>query len=217
MDVNLVLIRKDGSTKNFSLPSNVTIIGRREDCDLCIPLMVVSRKHCQFSVEDDKLSLRDLGSRNGTFINGTQIEESHINAGDRVQIGPVSFAIQIDGQPVGDSAILKTPKHLSEPEDIVLNQEYSIAIFRIFQETLTNIARHAEAAKVEATLRRHPGKIEMRVQDDGKGIEKKQISDPKSYGLIGMHERVHSLGGELRIEGIKDRGTTIVVVMPLNM
>lgn len=105
---------------------------------------------------------------------------------------------------------------LSEPEDIVLDQEYSIAIFRIFQETLTNIARHAEAAKVEATLRRQPRKIEMRVQDDGKGIEKKQISDPKSYGLIGMHERVHSLGGELRIEGIKDRGTTIVMVMPLS-
>jgi len=111
---------------------------------------------------------------------------------------------------------------ISEPEDIVLDQERSIAIFRIFQETLTNVARHADATKVEATLRRESGRIEMRVRDDGKGIEKEQILDPKSYGpksygLIGMYERVHSLGGQLRIEGIKNRGTTVEVMMPLNM
>ena len=104
----------------------------------------------------------------------------------------------------------------SEPDDIVLDQERSIAIFRIFQETLTNIARHAQAAHVKATLRRESGCIELRVRDDGKGIQKKQISDPKSYGLIGMYERVHSLGGELRIEGIKNQGTTVDVKIPLN-
>jgi len=118
MDVNLVLIRKDGTTKDFAMPSSVTVVGRREDCDLCIPLMIVSRRHCQLNVENNKLNIRDLGSRNGTFINGRQIEESIIKAGDRVQIGPVSFAVQIDGKPASDSAILNPPKSVSKSDDV---------------------------------------------------------------------------------------------------
>ena len=105
---------------------------------------------------------------------------------------------------------------ISNPEDIVLDQEPSIAIFRIFQETLTNIARHANASEVKATLINEFGRVEMRVRDNGKGIDKKQTSDPKSYGLIGMYERVHSLGGDLIIRGIKNKGTTIEVSIPIN-
>ena len=118
MDVNLVLLRKDGSTKNFAMPSTVTVIGRREDCDLCIPLMIVSRKHCQLNIEEDKLNVRDLGSRNGTFINGRQIEASAVSPGDRIKIGPVSFAVQIDGDPASDSAILSPPKSISTSDDV---------------------------------------------------------------------------------------------------
>lgn len=118
MDVNLVLLRKDGSTKNFAMPSTVTVIGRREDCDLCIPLMIVSRKHCQLNIEEDTLNVRDLGSRNGTFINGRQIEASAVAPGDRIKIGPVSFAVQIDGNPASDSAILSPPKSISKSDDV---------------------------------------------------------------------------------------------------
>jgi len=118
MDVNLVLLRKDGSTKNFAMPSTVTVIGRREDCDLCIPLMIVSRKHCQLNIEQDKLNVRDLGSRNGTFINGRQVEASAVSPGDRIKIGPVSFAVQIDGDPASDSAILNPPKSISKSDDV---------------------------------------------------------------------------------------------------
>ena len=118
MDVNLVLLRKDGSTKNFAMPSTVTVIGRREDCDLCIPLMIVSRKHCQLNIEEDQLNVRDLGSRNGTFINGRQIEASVVAPGDRIKIGPVSFAVQIDGNPASDSAILSPPESISKSDDV---------------------------------------------------------------------------------------------------
>ena len=118
MDVNLVLLRKDGSTKHFAMPGTVTVIGRREDCDLCIPLMIVSRKHCQLNIEEDKLNVRDLGSRNGTYVNGRQIEASTVEAGDRIKVGPVSFAVQIDGNPASDSAILNPPKSISKSDDV---------------------------------------------------------------------------------------------------
>jgi pSer/pThr/pTyr-binding forkhead associated (FHA) protein len=99
MDVNLVLFKKDGSRKAFSLPSTVTIIGRRHNCDLCIPLKSVSKRHCQLNQDEGVLKIRDLGSRNGTILNGKRIDEATIQAGDAVKIGPLAFVFQIDGQP----------------------------------------------------------------------------------------------------------------------
>lgn len=99
MDVNLVLFKKDGSKKNFSLPSNITIIGRRHDCDLCVPLMVVSRRHCRLSQNDETLKVRDLDSRSGTFLNGKRVSEATVQAGDYLTIGPLTFLLQIDGEP----------------------------------------------------------------------------------------------------------------------
>lgn len=106
-------------------------------------------------------------------------------------------------------------EYRSDPEDIILDQDRSIAIFRIFQETLTNVTRHAEATNVRVNLKRYRGGIEMRIQDDGKGISEKQLSDPRSYGLIGMNERVHALGGKLKVEGSDGHGTTVEVVIPI--
>ena len=116
MKINLVLFKKNGTTKSFPLPSAVTVIGRRQDCDLCIPLMIISRKHCEFNQDQGQLTIRDLGSRNGTFVNGLQIENSQLDAGDRINIGPLTFAVQIDGVPADDSATLLPTKHLAEPE-----------------------------------------------------------------------------------------------------
>ncbi len=99
VDVNLVLFKKDDTKKNFSLPSNITIVGRRHDCDLCIPLMVVSRRHCQLSQNNESLKVRDLDSRSGTFLNGNRISEATVQAGDYLTIGPLTFLLQIDGEP----------------------------------------------------------------------------------------------------------------------
>ncbi len=100
MDVNLVLFKKDGSQKSFSLPSNVTVIGRRHDCDLHIPLMRVSRRHCQLNLNGETVKIRDLGSHNGTYLNGERIDgETPIKAGDYLQVGPLVFQLQIDGKP----------------------------------------------------------------------------------------------------------------------
>lgn len=99
MDANLVLFKKDGSQKAFSLPSSLTVIGRRHDCDLCVPLKVVSRRHCQVTQNNQTLQIRDLDSRGGTFLNGKRISEATIQAGDYVTIGPLTFLLQIDGEP----------------------------------------------------------------------------------------------------------------------
>ncbi|MDD5327805.1 MAG: FHA domain-containing protein [Phycisphaerae bacterium] len=99
MDVKLVLLKKNGSHKFLSLPSSVTVIGRRHSCDLCIPLMPVSRKHCQINYDSDVLKIRDLKSHNGTYLNGKRINEAVVQAGDSIRIGPLTFVFQINGQP----------------------------------------------------------------------------------------------------------------------
>jgi len=101
-------------------------------------------------------------------------------------------------------------------EDTVLNPDLSTTIFRIFQETLTNIARHANATKVKAGLKENAGKIILGVKDNGKGITRKQISDHKSLGLIGIRERARFWGGKVKISGIRDKGTTVTVSIPLD-
>jgi pSer/pThr/pTyr-binding forkhead associated (FHA) protein len=99
MEVKLVFIRKDRTTQSFSLPSAVTFIGRRQDCDLNIPLSMVSRRHCQIYEEFGKVMVRDLKSRNGTFVNDEAIDDAEIKAGDTLRVGPIHFVVQIDGVP----------------------------------------------------------------------------------------------------------------------
>lgn len=103
---------------------------------------------------------------------------------------------------------------VSEPEDIVPDQDCSIALYRIFQETLTNIARHAHATRVEVSLEEKLEKVELRVRDNGKGIPENQLSTGKSLGLIGMRERVHHLNGDLMIHSVQNEGTTVTASIP---
>ena len=126
MDVNLVLFKRNGSRKDFRLPSNVTVIGRRQDCDLCIPLMVVSRRHCEINKTKQALLVRDLGSSNGTYLNGKRVTEAEVKPGDYLQIGPLAFGLQIDGTPehvaVPDEMILQPPRQLSRPKQAPLSE-----------------------------------------------------------------------------------------------
>lgn len=99
MHANLVLFKKDGTQKPFLLSSNITVIGRRRGCDLCIPLKLVSRRHCKLSKEGDNVKIRDLNSRNGTFLNGKRIQEADIKAGDYIGVGSLMFMLQVNGKP----------------------------------------------------------------------------------------------------------------------
>ncbi len=96
-----------------------------------------------------------------------------------------------------------------------LDQERATTVFRIFQETLTNVIRHAEATRVQVTLEKQEGDLVMSVQDNGKGIRERQITHPKSLGLIGIRERIRRWGGTVTIRGRSDEGTTVRVSIPL--
>ncbi|HEY7090668.1 MAG TPA: FHA domain-containing protein [Tepidisphaeraceae bacterium] len=102
MQVVLAMFRSDGDRRSFSLHKDLTIIGRREDCDLRIPLGEISRKHCRLIKENDALRVEDLGSSNGTYHNGERIQEAVIQAGDTIQVGSIAFVVQIDGVPADD-------------------------------------------------------------------------------------------------------------------
>jgi pSer/pThr/pTyr-binding forkhead associated (FHA) protein len=102
MEVVLVMFKTDGNRRSFALRKDMTVIGRREDCDLRIPLGEISRKHCRLIKEGDTLRVEDLGSSNGTYHNGTRIQEATIQPGDTVQVGSIAFVVQIDSQPADE-------------------------------------------------------------------------------------------------------------------
>jgi signal transduction histidine kinase len=108
---------------------------------------------------------------------------------------------------------------LDLPEIVsTLSQDQATAIFRVFQETLTNIARHAQATRVRIALKSQPEGIQLVVRDNGIGITQDQLTDPRSLGLTGMRERVQAFGGTLEFKSAPGKGTTVRVTMPvLNM
>jgi PAS domain S-box-containing protein len=109
-----------------------------------------------------------------------------------------------------------TCEFIPTPQLLALNKEISTEMFRIFQEALTNIARHAGAQRVTIILQNTRDRLTMEIRDDGRGITKKEIADPMSIGLTGMRERVYALEGTLEINGVKGKGTTITVSIPLH-
>jgi PAS domain S-box-containing protein len=99
-------------------------------------------------------------------------------------------------------------------DDIVIDPERTTAIFRIFQETLTNITRHAEETQVDVKLDRDNGKIVLEVRDNGRGIGEEQLSTSSSLGILGMRERALLLGGEFTIRSAPGQGTMVRVLIP---
>jgi len=95
-----------------------------------------------------------------------------------------------------------------------LNSQQSVALYRILQESLTNIAKHAKATKVRIKLDIEEDKLIMKVTDNGIGFKTSQRNKPNSYGLLGMKERVYLLDGELQISSQPGEGTTIHVEIP---
>src|SRR3954462_8891950 len=102
MGVVMVMFRADGQRRSFSMTRDMTVIGRREDCDLRIPLGDVSRKHCRLIRDGDVLKIEDLGSSNGTYLNARRVQEALLSPGDSIQVGPVVFVLQVDGDPADD-------------------------------------------------------------------------------------------------------------------
>jgi len=96
-----------------------------------------------------------------------------------------------------------------------VGKDTSIALYRIFQEALTNVMRHSGATRVEVSLQVEGDDIQLMVRDNGRGISKQQISDWNSLGILGMRERVSFIGGRIDITGSSGAGTCITVDLPL--
>jgi PAS domain S-box-containing protein len=105
----------------------------------------------------------------------------------------------------------------SDTDDSLLDKDLTIALFRIAQEALTNIARHAEASRVDVRLAHERGSVVLEIKDDGKGIEKDESGDWGALGILGMRERAHMFGGEVEIRGSRGAGTMVIVSIPSNI
>jgi len=99
--------------------------------------------------------------------------------------------------------------------ELMLDQEAASALFRIFQETLTNIGRHAQASTVNVRLALEGDQLMLQVRDNGRGITEEEKSARGSLGLLGMHERVNLLAGRMSLEGQPGQGTIVTIRIPL--
>jgi PAS domain S-box-containing protein len=100
-------------------------------------------------------------------------------------------------------------------DDIQMDSQRSGSVFRILQEALTNVVRHAETKKVDIFAQKRSGNLFLELRDFGRGINDEELSKQTSLGILGMRERALFLGGELTIRGIKGEGTTVTLIVPI--
>ncbi len=102
-----------------------------------------------------------------------------------------------------------------EPDSgLTLADNVTTGLFRIFQESLTNVTRHAQADNVQVSLLRNNGNLVLKIQDDGKGFDKEKQANKRTLGILGMKERTEMMGGRYEISSVPGRGTTVVVSIP---
>jgi pSer/pThr/pTyr-binding forkhead associated (FHA) protein len=99
VNLTLVAVRPDGQKRDVPFKRARLVIGRKKECDVRIPVPSVSREHCELKVEGGKVLVRDLGSSNGTYVNGARTHEAELAAGSILGVGPAVFVLRIDGKP----------------------------------------------------------------------------------------------------------------------
>ncbi len=98
MELKLILAKGEPKGKVIPATNNSLLIGRQDECDLVISSPKVSRQHCRIDISHDTASLTDLGSGNGTFLNGQKVTApTPLKPGDKVVVGPLGFVVEIDG------------------------------------------------------------------------------------------------------------------------
>jgi PAS domain S-box-containing protein len=106
--------------------------------------------------------------------------------------------------------------HMSfAPKDLEINKKGALVVFRVVQETLTNVARHSQASEVILKLRTNANFLRLSLNDDGVGIKNHQINNPRSFGILGMRERVQTIGGNISIRTRQGKGTELNLAIPL--
>jgi len=104
---------------------------------------------------------------------------------------------------------------ICKPKNFDVDPEISVTIYKIYLELLTNIMRHSQTKKVEIQFKKTKTKLSLIIKDFGIGITKEQISNSFSFGLIGIKERLNIWHGQMKIDGVQDKGTTVKIQIPL--
>ncbi len=150
------------------------MVGRKNSCELRIPLSSVSRQHCEITVEGDAVKLRDLGSSNGTYHNSIRVQEAELSAGDEVVVGPVVFTLVVDGVPSEISPVRTIVSSASsEDSGATISPEQPLA------------ASDAEVVIASDTSGDHESTVELLGDDDVDPFEalEAMASQEKNKGL----------------------------------
>jgi PAS domain S-box-containing protein len=127
-------------------------------------------------------------------------------------VAAVEWQTQEFERSTGITALLEVQATYPELDDVC-----ATTTFRILQETLTNVARHAQATRVKIALRVSSAQLVLEVRDNGRGISESEMHSPRSLGLVGSRERAIACGGELIIRGIRSHGTIVLLRIPLRV
>lgn len=119
----LAMFKSDGTRRDFPLVKDRVVIGRKVNCDLRIPLTAVSRQHCELTVDDGRVSVKDLGSSNGTYHNAIRVQEANLTAGDELAVGPVVFTLIVDGQPSDIKPVKTIVKNDNSDSHLAVHQK----------------------------------------------------------------------------------------------
>lgn len=101
------------------------------------------------------------------------------------------------------------------PKEIHIDKNLSALLFGIFDEILSNVEKHANASSVKITVNFRNDRLMMKINDNGIGIMEEKVNDPRSFGLIGIRERVRMHNGNIVIRGFTGRGTKVIIIIPL--
>ena len=150
------------------------------------------------------------------LIDGTVAATRRISSDLRpLVLDDLGLAAAADWLTQGFSARTGIPCELAASRDLTLADPYATTIFRVLQESLTNVAKHAKASQVEVTLEKTDAEVTLTVRDNGSGFAVDAPRRPASYGLLGMRERAALLGGNVHIDTSPGHGTCIEVRLPI--
>ena len=141
----------DGGQREVPIRKPVVTIGRRRDCEVCVPSGLVSRQHCQIIQKEGTLVVKDLGSANGTCVNEAPVSEQVLYPGDVLQVGPVSFEIQYEGAPPRPAAAEPAEAVAAEAEPLagIADALEAVEAAPVDAEDVDVIALEAEPAEAE--------------------------------------------------------------------
>ncbi len=172
------------------------------------------QKHTRPKQKDLLQKFRDMSDLVDTTIQGVRRIATELRPGMLDDLGLVP-AMEWQLQEFQKRSGIRC-RFTSSLEEVALDAQEATVLFRILQEALTNVARHASATRVEVSLDEEQGYVRLRVQDNGRGITQSQVDGSRSFGLLGMRERIHLRSGDFQIQGTPGQGTLVVISLPLD-